>query len=245
MWDDPNQADMCEIVRTLISRGVLRGKDNNVVSLDQLHANPDVFDNIECAKYSDAAPGICAAAGSSYFLKTNWSIFFGGDTIRVFDGTKSKPAWRPKPSVLAATEIVKNDRISEIEEKAKLDAQKELAEITGAAAAQAEAKKAAEKKAKAGDAAKKGDEGVEIELPEEPETPKLCSHLSNALTESAMNGQTKTDSELMRSIVHTEIERPDAETWKLALYLTIVSFQMDNPDRGNRFELTAFEKDQT
>lgn len=65
MWDDPNQADMCEIVRTLIARGVLRDKKNNAVTLIDLRfKQEEVFDNIECAKYGDGI-GICAAAGSS------------------------------------------------------------------------------------------------------------------------------------------------------------------------------------
>jgi len=83
LWDDPFQADMCEIMRTLISKGILRDKENKTVKLNELHEHPDVFDNIECAKINENAGGICAVAGSSYFEKTGWTILFGGDSIGV------------------------------------------------------------------------------------------------------------------------------------------------------------------
>lgn len=56
---------MCEIVRTLINKAVLRDKTNKAVKLADLHLTPDVVDGIECAKISENAPGICAVAGSS------------------------------------------------------------------------------------------------------------------------------------------------------------------------------------
>lgn len=83
LWDDSKQADMCEIIRTLIAKAVLRDKTNKVVKLADLHLTPDVLDNIECARLSENAPGICAVAGSSYFEKAGWSIIFGGDSIGV------------------------------------------------------------------------------------------------------------------------------------------------------------------
>jgi len=77
---------MCEIVRSLIVKGVLRDKENMIVKLADLPASVEMLDSIECAKFDDNAPGICAVSGSSYFEKDGWTILMGGDTLGVSDG---------------------------------------------------------------------------------------------------------------------------------------------------------------
>lgn len=87
---------MCEIVRTLIVKGVVRDSSNTPMTLQDLSTDTAALDSIECAKYSPDAPGICAAAPDSYFQQDSWNIFFGGKTLSIFDGTTIKPKWRKK-----------------------------------------------------------------------------------------------------------------------------------------------------
>jgi len=56
---------MCEIIRTLVAKGILRDKENSMVKLNELPQKIDVVDNLECAKFNENAPGICAVSGSS------------------------------------------------------------------------------------------------------------------------------------------------------------------------------------
>jgi hypothetical protein len=84
---------------TLIHRGILRDVDNLPVKLADLANKTNVLDTIQCAKFDEYAPGICAISPESFFEKDAWTIFLGGSSIGIFDGNSVVPKWRKKDDI--------------------------------------------------------------------------------------------------------------------------------------------------
>ena len=74
--NDPNQADMCEIIRSLIK--------HNYPNVDMTNLNSKYIEGLEC-------PGdICAATKGSFFDKEGWNIFLKKRTIIEISGNAKK-----------------------------------------------------------------------------------------------------------------------------------------------------------
>jgi hypothetical protein len=228
LWDDPMQADICEIIRTLIVKGIIRDKDSKNIVLTDLHSQAELLDQIECAKTNDNVGGICAVAGSSYFDAPGWTIIFGGDTIAVNDGTKVRPMWRETKMAQfkLKEEKVNDDRTSAVEEKAKLDAEKELKEIT------AETANEASKKEMQAAINGKGPDIAAPELPEMPTLPdektedelelteaKLQRNIGTEFSDTYMKKNKQEFTALERSMLPLSINESDPEKWKLAIVM--------------------------
>lgn len=83
------QADLCEIVRTLIHHG----RFEPGVNLDNLKDNVEVVNKIRCATFDSTndnldIPGICAVNPKSQFSRQNFIIFLGGKVMGLFDKIK-------------------------------------------------------------------------------------------------------------------------------------------------------------
>jgi hypothetical protein len=84
--NEPEQADMCEIIRTLIGNDLF--KDVKLIG-DSLISISDTLVN-----YIDCPNEICAATGSSFADEEGWYIFLDGQSIQ-FNG---KPQYKPTAS---------------------------------------------------------------------------------------------------------------------------------------------------
>lgn len=228
LWDDPRQADMCEIIRTLIVKGIIRDKDSRNIVLTELHRQAELLDQIECAKYNDAVGGICAVAGSSYFDAPGWTIIFGGDTIAVNDGVGVRPTWREvnMAGLKLKAEKVNDDRSSAVEEKAKIEAEKELKDITAETANEADKKEMQAVLDGKGPDVTEGLELPKVKLPDEiPEDElektetKLQKNLGTTSAETSMKKSKQEFTTLDRSHLPISIDEPDPEKWKLALVM--------------------------
>jgi hypothetical protein len=212
---------MCEIVRTLITKGIIRDKDNNVVKLDELKTKIEVLDSIECAKFSENTPGICAVSGSSYFEKDGWTILFGGDSVGVSDGISVLPKWRKKNMSEAkiGREKVNDDRISPVEEFAKDKAKKELENLL-------KPKLKDTVKVNGGSSGnKKPDESSKAKIDEE-EKPILEEVYKNSTPETTVNREVVNETELFRSKLSLDVKCDSNEGWKLAIVMNNFSYQM-------------------
>lgn len=83
------QADLCEIVRTLIHRG----RFDPTVTLDNIADNPEIVNKLRCATFDSTndnldIPGICAVNPKSTFSRQNFIIFLGGKMMGLFDKIK-------------------------------------------------------------------------------------------------------------------------------------------------------------
>ena len=74
--NDPNQADMCEIVRSLIKR--------NYPNVDMTKLNSRYIEGLQCPG------GICAATQGSFFDKEGWNIFLNKNNVISISGYNKK-----------------------------------------------------------------------------------------------------------------------------------------------------------
>eukprot|EP00801_Mesodinium_rubrum_P007857 Mrub_07870.p1 GENE.Mrub_07870~~Mrub_07870.p1 ORF type:complete len:231 (+),score=81.50 Mrub_07870:48-695(+) len=112
--DDSDQADMCELVRTMIKHKFFKVDENSAASitLDELKdVYNSVFPKIKCAKGvgvdGPEAPGICAVNSGSYYESSKWVILYGGELINV--GVEIPPEdLTPEEAEAAAQEAEEN-----------------------------------------------------------------------------------------------------------------------------------------
>lgn len=72
----PDQADMCEIIRTLIGNGLFKGYS------DVTNLTTEITQLIDCPGLDDTTQ-VCAATPSSFLDKKSWYIFLDGQGISV------------------------------------------------------------------------------------------------------------------------------------------------------------------
>lgn len=91
--NDPNQADMCEIVRYAIQGGLLDPNNKDISKID-----PQIFERINCIGDDDDNQ-ICAVNGLSAFKKELWTIFLFSSNIKI----NGKPEFNYQAKVESST----------------------------------------------------------------------------------------------------------------------------------------------
>lgn len=81
--NNPNQADMCEIIRTLIGNGIF-SEINDVTNLSK-----DIIKYIDCPGEFESTK-VCAANSNSFSDNESWYIFLDGNGITINDEPKYK-----------------------------------------------------------------------------------------------------------------------------------------------------------
>jgi len=73
--NDPDQADMCEIMRAYIASGVLGNSDVTSITTDMI-------EKIDCAGHENQSE-ICAVSEDAFYQKGSWTILFGEEGISI------------------------------------------------------------------------------------------------------------------------------------------------------------------